>query len=124
MCSNTGVHFGGNFIGAFYVSYNELRDNPEFSQSDYYETLSFFPDKSLSLTAQSNNLISGLNMEAAGPQPSWFRVDRMICTEMSVLNGPISQVGTPELSHHAANKFYVDNRLLTYTPTVQMNLQF
>ena len=123
-CSNVAFHSGGNFIGAFSGSDNELRDKPEFSQPDYFKTLSFFPDKSLTSTAQSNNLISGLTLEAAGLPLSWSRVDRMICTEMSVLNGPISQVGTPELSHHAANKFYVDNRLLTYTPTVQMNLQF
>jgi len=41
-----------------------------------------------------------------------------------VLNGPISKVGTPELSHQAANKGYVDNRFIAYTPTEQMNLQF
>jgi hypothetical protein len=48
----------------------------------------------------------------------------VICTEMSCLNGPISQVGTPELSYQAANKFNVDNRFLSYIPTNQMNLQF
>ena len=48
----------------------------------------------------------------------------MICTEMSVLNGPISQVGISELSHQAANKGYVDNRFIAYTPTDQMNNQF
>jgi hypothetical protein len=87
--SNIAFHSGGNFIGAFSGSYNELRDKPEFSQPDYFETISFFPDKSLTLTAQSNNLISGLTLEATGLPLSWFRVDRMSCTEMSVLNGPI-----------------------------------
>jgi hypothetical protein len=48
----------------------------------------------------------------------------MTCTEMSVPNGPISQVGTPELSHQAANKSYVDIRFLSYTPTEQMVNQF
>ena len=43
---------------------------------------------------------------------------------MSVLNGPISQVGTPELCHQAANKGYVDNRFIAYTRTEQMNWQF
>jgi hypothetical protein len=43
---------------------------------------------------------------------------------MSGLNGPISQVGTPELSHQVANKGYVDNRFIAYTPTEQMNFQF
>ena len=123
-CSNIALHSGGNFIGAFSDSYNELCDKLEFSQPEYFETLSFFSDKSLTLKAQSNNIISGLILEAAGLPLTWFRVDRMIFTEMSVLNGPISQVGTPELSHQAAKKFYVDNRPLSYNPTVQMNLQF
>ena len=50
--------------------------------------------------------------------------DRIICMEMSVLNGPISQVGTPELGHQAADKNNVDNRFTAYTPTEQMNFQF
>jgi len=44
--------------------------------------------------------------------------------EMSVLNGPISQVRTPELFHQAGNKGYVDNHFIAYTPTEQMNFQF
>ena len=48
----------------------------------------------------------------------------MICTKMYCLNGPISQVGTPELSHQAANKGSVDSRFVAYTPTEQMNFQF
>ncbi len=43
---------------------------------------------------------------------------------MSVLNGPISQVGMPELSHQAANKSFVDNQFIAYTPTEQMNTRF
>ena len=93
-CSNIDFHSGGNFIGVFSGSYNELRDKPKISQPNYYEVLSFFPDKSLTLTAARSNLISGLNLETTGPL-SWFRADRIICTEMSVLNGPISQVRTP-----------------------------
>ena len=69
-------------------------------------------------------MISGLNLEAAGPQLSWIRVDRLVCTEMTVLNGPISQVGTPELSHQAANKGYVDNRFIAYTPTDLLYFRF
>ena len=41
-----------------------------------------------------------------------------------MLNGPISQVVKPELSHQAANKSYVDNRFIEYTPTEQMNTKF
>jgi hypothetical protein len=108
----------------FNGSYNQLRNKPTFGAPENYETLSFFPDKSLTLTAKSNNLISGLTLEAAGLPMSWFRVNRMICTEMPVLNGPISQVCTQELLHQPANKGYVDNRFIAYTPTEQMNLQF
>ena len=32
--SNIAYHYGGNFIGAFSGSYNELRDKPEFPQPD------------------------------------------------------------------------------------------
>jgi hypothetical protein len=86
--------------------------------------MSFFPDKSLTFTAQRIGVISGLHLEAAGPQISWIRADRIVCTEMSVLNGPINQVGTPELSHQAAKKSYVDNRFIAYTQTEQMVNQF
>ena len=48
----------------------------------------------------------------------------MICSEISVLNGPMSHVGTPELSYQVANKFYVDNRFLSYTPTDLLDLRF
>jgi hypothetical protein len=77
--SSIGLHSGGTFTGTFSGSYNELRDKPTFSQPDYYETLSFFPDMSLALTAQSNNLISGLNLEtSSGTLLSYFRVDRIV----------------------------------------------
>ena len=66
-CSNIGFHSGGNFIGSFSGSYNELRDKPDLSQPDFFETMSFFPDKSLTLTAQRTGVFSGLNLEAAGP---------------------------------------------------------
>ena len=111
-------------VGSFSGNYNDLRDKPNGGAPEYYETLSFFPDKSLTLTAQSNSVIAGLNLETTGSQVFYFRADRLVCTKMSVLNGPMSQVGTPELSHQAANKGYVDNRFMAYTPTEQMNVQF
>jgi hypothetical protein len=79
----------------FNGSYDQLRDKPIFAQPDYYEILNFFPDKTLTLTAQSNNLISGLALEAPGAQLSYFRADRLVTTEMSLLNGPISNVASP-----------------------------
>ena len=124
-CSNVAFHSGGNYIGAFDGSYDSLRDKPDsVSQPDYYEVISFFFGKSLTLTAGSNSQISGLNLEAPGPKLSWIRADRLICTEMSVPSGPISQVGTPELGHQATNKQFVDTRFLSYTPNEQINLQF
>jgi hypothetical protein len=123
-CSNLGFHSNENFIGAFSGGYNELKDKPSFTQVAYYESVSFFPDKSLTLIAQSNNTISGLNIDTSGTQLSHFRADRIVCTGMPVLNGPISQVGTPELSHQAANKGYVDYWFIAYTPTDQMISQF
>ena len=119
-----GFNSGGNFIGTCSGSYNELRDKPTFGAPDFYETLHFFPDKSLTLTAESNNPISGLNLETTGLQLSWIRANWLIYIKMSVLNGPISQIDAPELLHRAANKGYVDNRFIAYTPTEQMNLQF
>jgi hypothetical protein len=95
-CSNINFHENGNFVGVFDGSYDSLRGKPENSQPNHFETFTFFPDKSLTLTAQSNNVISGLNLEASGPQLSWIIADRLDCTEMLVLNGPISQVVTPE----------------------------
>jgi hypothetical protein len=86
--------------------------------------MSFFPDKSLTLTAQSNNIISGLKLETSGPQLSYFRADRNVCNEMSLANGLVENLATPDLGHQAANKFYVDNRFLSYTPTEQMNIKF
>jgi len=115
-CSNIDFHSGGNFVGTFNGSYDSLRNKPEISQPGYYEVLPFFPDKSLTLITARNDLISGLNLERTGPI-SWFRTDRIMCMKMSCLNGPISQVGTHELSHQAATIFYVDNRFLSYTPT-------
>ena len=41
-----------------------------------------------------------------------------------MLNGPISQVETPELFHQAANKGYVDNRFIAYTPNDKLNFGF
>ena len=126
-CSNLFFHDNGVFVGSFSGSYNDLRDKPAGgvgSTPEYYEKLSFFPDKSLTLTAQSNSVIAGLNLQTTGTQVSYFRADRLVCTEMSCLNGPISQVGTPELSHQAANKGYVDSRFVAYTPTEQMNFHF
>ncbi len=80
-CLNIDFHENGNFIGSFDESYDSLWGKPDsVSQPDYYEVLSFFPDKSLTLTAGSNSRISGLNLEASGPQLSWIRVDRLICT--------------------------------------------
>jgi hypothetical protein len=66
-CSNLSFHSDGNFVSTFDGSYASLRDKPELSQPDYYETLTFLPDKSLTLTAQHTGVISGLNLEAAGP---------------------------------------------------------
>ncbi len=86
--------------------------------------MSFFPDKSLTLTAQSNNIISGLKLETSGPRLYYFRADRIVCNEMSLTNSLIANLATLDLGHQAANKFYVDNRFLSYTPTEQMNLRF
>jgi hypothetical protein len=102
------------------VSYNKLRDKRTFSAPEFYETLDLFLDKTLTLTAQSNNLISVLNLETSGAQVAYFMADRIVCTKMSVFNGPISQVGSPELSHQAANKDFVDNRFPAYTTTEQV----
>jgi hypothetical protein len=118
-CSNIGFHSGGNFVGTFDGSYASLRDTPELS-----ETLTFFPDKSLTLTAQSNNLISGLTLETSGPRLSYFLADRIVCNETSLANGLIENLANPELFHQAANKVYVDNRFLSYTPTWLMDTTF
>ncbi len=126
ICSTIGFNQGGDFIRSFSGSYTELRDKPTggVGAPEYYEALPFFPDKSLTLTAQSNNLISGLALEASGAQLSYFRVDRLVCNELSVLNGPIKNVAYPELPHHAATKGYVDQRFLAYTPTDKLDLRF
>ena len=71
----------------------------ELSQPDHFETLTFFPDKSLTLTAQSNTIISGLKLETSGPQLSYFRADRIVCNEMSLASGLIENLATPELVH-------------------------
>jgi hypothetical protein len=124
--SNIGFNSGGNFIGAFDGSYDSLRGKPGVSstQPEFFETLTFFPDKSLTLTVEKNNLISGLNLNSSSGRLSWIRANRIICTEMSVLNGPISQVGTPQLSHQPAKKGYVDGRFLAYTPTDLLDFRF
>ena len=123
-CSNIGFHSGGNFVGTFDGSYASLRDKPEHSQPDHFETLTFFLDKSLTLTAQSNNIISGLKLETSGPQLSYFLADRIVCNETSLANGLIENLANPELFHQAANKVYVDNRFLSYTPTWLMDTTF
>ncbi len=123
-CSNIGFRSGGNFIGAFSRSYNEVRDKPEFPQPDYYENIPFFPDKGLTLTAQSNNLISGLKLETSGTQLSYFRADRIVCNKLRLLNGSIEHVAPPELFHHADMKGFVDNRLTEYTTSERMKYQF
>ncbi len=125
-CSNIGFHQGGDLFGSFSGSYNELRDKPTggVGTPEYYEALPFFPDKTLTLTAQSNNLISGLALEASGAKLSYFRVDRLVCNEMSLLNGPIENVAYPELPHHATTKGYVDQSFLAYTPTKLIDFRF
>ena len=68
-CSNLFFHDNGVFVGSFSGSYNDLRDKPAGgvgSTPEYYEKLSFFPDKSLTLTAQSNSVIAGLNLQTTG----------------------------------------------------------
>jgi hypothetical protein len=50
-CSNFGFHSDGVFIRAFSGSYDDLRDKPSFSQLGYYDSVSFFSDKSLTLIA-------------------------------------------------------------------------
>jgi hypothetical protein len=119
-CSYIGFRQEGELIGSFSGSYIELWDKLTggVGAPEYYEAITFFPDKSLTLTAQSNHPISGLNLEtSSGTQLSWIRADRLICTEVSVLNGPIENVASPELPHHAATKGYVDQRFFSYTPT-------
>ena len=64
-CSNLTIQSSEDQL-RFNGSYNQLRDNPSFGTPDYYEIIHFFPDKSLTLTAESNNLISGLNLETSG----------------------------------------------------------
>ena len=123
-CSNIGFHSGGNLVGVFDGSYASLRDKPELSQPHYFETMLFLPDKSLTLTAQSNNIISGLKLETSSPQLSYFRADRIFCNEMSLANGLIENLANPEIFHQAANKFHVDNRFLSYTPTWLMDTEF
>ena len=51
---------------------------------------SFLSGQELDFDGGIGNLISGLKLEISGPQLSWISADRLICTEMSVLNGPIS----------------------------------
>ncbi len=77
-------------IGFFSGRYNELRDKPTggVGAPEYYEVLPFFPVKTLTLRAQSNNLIYGLNLETSGPRMSYFRADRLVTTQMSLLNDP------------------------------------
>ena len=96
---NIDFHFGGDFIGVFDGSYDSLRGKPELSQSDHFETLTFFPDKGLTLTAQSNNIILGLKLETSVPQLSYFRADRIVCNEMSLANGLIKNLATLYLFH-------------------------
>ena len=76
------------------------------------------------MMAQSNNLISGLDLEAPGAQLPYFRADRIVAADMSVPNGPISNLASHYLLHQAATKVYVDNRFIAYTTTERMNVQF
>jgi hypothetical protein len=69
------------------------------------------------MTAQSINLISGLALEVPGARLSYFRADRIVATDMSVLNGPTNSLVSPTLFHQAVTKEYVDNRFIEYTPT-------
>jgi hypothetical protein len=115
-----------------HLSVFRLHDSPDFtgrngvdaSQPEYYEVQSFFPDKSFTLTAQSNNPISGLTLETSGPQVSYFRADRNVYNEMSLAKSLIENLAIPDLGHQAENKGYVDNRFIAYTPTEKINLQF
>ena len=50
-CSNLIIQIGEDQL-QFNGSYNKLRDKPTVGAPGYYETLSFFPDKSLTLTAE------------------------------------------------------------------------
>ncbi len=54
----------------------------------------------------------------------YFRVDSLVFNSMSLLNGPIENVITSELLHHAATKGYVDDRFVAYTPTEQLDFRF
>jgi hypothetical protein len=54
-CNAIGFHSEGELNGTYFTgSCNELRDKPDFSSSqpEFYESLTFFPDKSLTLTAE------------------------------------------------------------------------
>jgi hypothetical protein len=114
-------------VGSFSGSYNNLQDKPivVIGAPEYYELLPFFLDNTLTLMAQSNDLISGLELEVPGSQHSYFRADRLITKEISLLNEPIENIALPELYHHAALEGYVDNCFVAYTPaTEQLKFQF
>ena len=58
-CPNLVFQDNGMVVGSFLGSYNDLWDKPTTiggGASKHYETLSFFPDKSLTLTAASTIL--------------------------------------------------------------------
>ncbi len=65
-----------------------------------------------------------MTLETSGPQLSYFRADRSVCNVMSLANGLIKNLGTPDLNHWVANKSYVDTRFLDYTPTWLMDTKF
>jgi hypothetical protein len=69
-------------------------------------------------------MISGLTLETSGLQVSYFRVDRIVCNEMSLAIGLMENLASPDLGHQAVNKSYVDTRFLDYTPTWQMDTKF
>ncbi len=124
-CSNIGFGIDGNFTESFSGNYIVLRDKPTtVGAPELYETFYFFPNKSLTLTANFNNLISGMALEAPDAYFIYFRADRIVNMYMSVLNGPINKLASPELFHQTVTKWYVGNRFISYTPTEQMNVQF
>jgi len=62
-----------------------------------------------------------LVFEALGAQLSYFRADRAMAIDMSVVNGPINNIASPTLFHQAAAKSYVDNRFFAYIYTYEAN---
>jgi hypothetical protein len=59
-------------------SYNKLRDKSTFGAPEIYQVLNFSPDMTLTLTAQSNNFIAGLNLDSSGTQLSYLWADHIV----------------------------------------------